>query len=85
MIATPLIKKLYGYTVLCLSAEQLEKPLLAWGKKTSQQVGVVLVGFNINEVVFRNIFFLSAWVMLGFIIGVKTFADYESVIGEWIS
>ena len=44
-----------------------------------------MIDFNVNRVVFRKIFVLSASVMLGIILGVKQYADYENMIAEWIS
>ena len=41
--------------------------------------------FNVNGVVFRKIFVLPASVMLGIILGVKQYADYENTIAELIS
>ena len=37
-------------------------------------------GFNVNGVVFRKIFILSAGVMFGIILGVKRYADYEYLV-----
>ena len=51
----------------------------------SKRLGAVLVNFNVNGVVFRKIFVLSAWVILGIIYEVKQYADYENMIAEWIS
>ena len=36
-------------------------------------------------VVFRKIFVLPASIMLGIILGVKQYANYENMIAEWIS
>ena len=41
--------------------------------------------FNVNAVVFRRICVLPPAVMLGIILGVKQYADYENMIAEWIS
>ena len=54
-------------------------------KRISQSLRVVLVDFNENGVVFQKIFVLSASVMLGIILGVKQYADYENIIAECIS
>ena len=43
------------------------------------------MNFNVNGVVFRNIFVLHARLMLGIILGVKQYANYEHMIVEWIS
>ena len=40
--------------------------------------------FNVNAVVFRRICVLPPAVMLGIILGVKQYADYEKMITEWI-
>ena len=42
--------------------------------------GLFSVGFNVNWVVFRKIFILSAGVMFGIILGVKRYADYEYLV-----
>ena len=54
-------------------------------KRISPRLGVVLVGFNANGVVFWKFFIYFALVMSGISLGVKRHADYENTVTEWIS
>ena len=73
---------MYGVTLAVKNDADFENESYKWMLK---RLGVVLLDFNVNGVVFWKIFIFSAWIVLGIIQGLKRYADWENLIVEWIS